>query len=145
MASTFRPGTEALPALAAAPARPGINALTLKRSIIVSPQQMADVVRLRNALYPAEKDGNPPNELTLFGNKFVVGKSFGFAYAMDPIDLAGILRGIRQGKQHSDLLITSIHSHAKWLGMTSQRRTTVSPSETPSDYSGHLAGAVHCF
>jgi len=111
MASTFRPGTEALPALAAAPGRPGINALTLKKSTIVSPQQMADVVRLRNALYPSEKDDKIPNELTLLGTKFVVGKMFAFQYAMDPVDLAEILKAVRQGKQHSDFLITSIHSH----------------------------------
>jgi poly-gamma-glutamate synthesis protein (capsule biosynthesis protein) len=111
MASTFRPGTEALPAIAAAPARPGVNALTLKKSVSVSPEQMADVVRLRNALYPAEKDSKLPDELTLLSNKFVLGKSFGFQYAMDPIDLSGILRGVRQGKQHADFLIASIHSH----------------------------------
>ena len=111
MASTFRPGSEALPAMAAAPARPGINALTVKKAITVSPQQMLEVVRLRNSLYPAEKDSKTPEELTLFGNKFVLGKSFGFEYAMDPVDLAGILWGVRQGKQHADFLITSIHSH----------------------------------
>jgi poly-gamma-glutamate synthesis protein (capsule biosynthesis protein) len=111
MASTFRPGTEALPAIGAAPARPGINALTVKKSVTVSPEQMADVVRLRNALYPAEKNSKVPEELSLLSNKFVLGKSFGFQYAMDPIDLSGILRGVRQGKQHSDFLIVSIHSH----------------------------------
>ena len=111
MASTFRPGTEALPAMGAAPARPGINALTLKKSVTVSPEQMAEVVRLRNALYPAEKDNKIPEELSLLSNKFVAGKNFGFQYAMDAADLSGILRGVRQGKQHSDFLITSIHSH----------------------------------
>ena len=80
MASTFRPGTEALPAMAAAPARPGINALTLKKSVVVSPEQMAEVVRLRNALYPGEKLKNNklPDELSMLSNKFVLGKSFGF-------------------------------------------------------------------
>jgi poly-gamma-glutamate synthesis protein (capsule biosynthesis protein) len=111
MASTFRPGTEALPAMAAAPSRPGINALTVKRSITITPEQMAQVLRVRNSLYPSEKDGKSPEQLTLFGNKFVQGKSFGYAYAMDPVDLGGILWSIRQGKQHSDFLITSIHSH----------------------------------
>jgi poly-gamma-glutamate capsule biosynthesis protein CapA/YwtB (metallophosphatase superfamily) len=110
MATTFRPGTEALPAKAAAPARPGVNALALKKSVIVSPEQMAAVVRLRNALYPAEKDNTVP-DITLFGTKFVLGTTFGFRYAMDPTDLTGILRGVRQGKEHSDFLITSIHSH----------------------------------
>jgi poly-gamma-glutamate capsule biosynthesis protein CapA/YwtB (metallophosphatase superfamily) len=111
MASTFRPGTEALPEMGAAPARPGINALALKKSVVVSPQQMAEVVRLRNVLYPAEKDNELPEELSLLSNKFVLGKGFGFQYAMDPTDLSGILRGVRQGKQHSDFLIVSIHSH----------------------------------
>jgi poly-gamma-glutamate capsule biosynthesis protein CapA/YwtB (metallophosphatase superfamily) len=111
MASTFRPGSEALPAKDAAPSRPGINALNVKKSITVSAAQMAEVVRLRNALYPAEKDSKLPDELSLFDNRFVLGQSFGFQYEMDPTDLSGILRGVRQGKQHADFLIVSIHSH----------------------------------
>ena len=108
MASTFRPGTEALPSMAAAPARPGINALTLKKSVVVSPEQMAEVVRLRNALYPKGERQQAASELSLLSNKFVLGKSFGFRYAMDAIDLSGILRGVRQGKQHCGL---SDHQH----------------------------------
>jgi poly-gamma-glutamate capsule biosynthesis protein CapA/YwtB (metallophosphatase superfamily) len=111
MASTFRPGTEALPQIGAAPARPGVNALTVKKSVVVTPEQMREVVRLREALYPAEIDADVPHELFLLGNNFVAGDRFGFRYAMDPMDLAGILRGVRQGKQHSDFLITSVHSH----------------------------------
>ncbi len=110
MASTFRPGSEALPTMAAAPARPGVNALNLKKSVSVSPEQMAEVMRLRNALYPAETDSKL-TDVTLLGSKFVLGKSFGFQYAMDPTDLSGILRGVRQGKQHADFLIAAIHSH----------------------------------
>jgi poly-gamma-glutamate synthesis protein (capsule biosynthesis protein) len=85
----------------------------LKKSVVVSPGQMAEVVRLRSALYSAEKqkDSKLPDELTMLSNKFVLGKTFGFRYAMDATDLSGILRGVRQGKQHADFLITSIHSH----------------------------------
>jgi hypothetical protein len=139
MASTFRPGTEALPAMAAAPARPGINALTLKKSVIVSPEQMTEVVRLRNALYPTEraKDSKPPDELSLLSNKFVLGKSFGFRYAMDATDLSGILRGVRQGKQHSDFLITSIHSHDPAGSAEAEAKNDF--ADTPAEFLQDLA------
>ncbi len=35
----------------------------------------------------------------------------GYRYEMDPGDLAEILKSIRQGKEHSDFLIATIHSH----------------------------------
>lgn len=111
MASTFTPDTDALAAREAAPARPGINALNLKRTVVVSREQMNEVVRLQHMLYPAEKDSGPPDEVSLLGNKFVAGKNFGYEYAMDATELSGILRGVRQGKQHADFLIVSIHSH----------------------------------
>ncbi len=139
MASTFRPGTEALPGMAAAPARPGINALTLKKSVLVSSAQMAEVVRLRNALYPAEteKDNKLPEELTLLGTKFVLGKSFGFRYAMDATDLSGILRGVRQGKQHADFLIVSIHSHEPAGSRTAEAKNDF--EDTPAEFLQDLA------
>jgi poly-gamma-glutamate capsule biosynthesis protein CapA/YwtB (metallophosphatase superfamily) len=142
MASTFRPGTEALPARAAAPARPGINALTLKKSTVVSPEQMAEAVRLRNVLYPAEKvkDGELPDELALLSDKFVLGKSLGFRYAMDATDLSGILRGVRQGKQHSDFLIVSIHSHEPAGSAEAEAKNDF--GDTPADFLQDLAHAT---
>jgi len=139
MASTFRPGTEALPSMAAAPARPGINALTLKKSVVVSPEQMAEVVRLRNALYPGEKlkDNKLPDELSMLSNKFVLGKSFSFRYAMDAIDLSGILRGMRQGKQHADFLITSIHSHEPAGSTAAEAKNDF--ADTPAEFLQDLA------
>ena len=53
------------------------------------------------------------------------------AYEMNPIDLAEILRGIRLGKQHSDLLIATIHSHDTGLGC-----------EEPGDFLPALAHAA---
>jgi hypothetical protein len=35
---------------------------------------------------------------------------------MNPTDLEEILRAVRLGKQHSDLLIASIHAHETGLG-----------------------------
>jgi poly-gamma-glutamate capsule biosynthesis protein CapA/YwtB (metallophosphatase superfamily) len=137
MASTFRPGSEALPAKDAAPARPGINALAVKKSTTVSPEQMAEVVRLRKALYPDEKDSQLPEELSLLSNKFVLGKSFGFRYAMDETDLSGILRGVRQGKQHADFLIVSIHSHEPAGSAEPEAKNDF--ADTPADFMQDLA------
>lgn len=137
MASTFHPGSEALPAKDAAPARPGINALAVKKSIIVSPEQMAEVVRLRNALYPGERDSKLPQEVSLLGNEFVLGKSFGFRYEMDPTDLSGILRGVRQGKQHGDFQIVSIHSHEPAASAAAEARNDF--EDTPADFLQDLA------
>jgi poly-gamma-glutamate capsule biosynthesis protein CapA/YwtB (metallophosphatase superfamily) len=139
MASTFRPGTEALPAMAAAPARPGINALTLKKSVIVSPDQMTEVVRLRNALYPGEKqkDSKLPDELSMLSNKFVLGKGFSFRYAMDQTDLSGILHGVRQGKQHADFLITTIHSHEPAASTQAEAKNDF--ADTPAEFLQDLA------
>jgi poly-gamma-glutamate capsule biosynthesis protein CapA/YwtB (metallophosphatase superfamily) len=137
MASTFRPGSEALPERAAAPARPGINALTLKKTVTVTPEEMAEVVRLRDLLYPAEKNSKPSEELSVLSNKFVLGKNFGFQYAMDPIDLSGILRGVRQGKQHSDFLITTIHSHEPAGSNEAEAKTDF--QDLPADFLQDLA------
>ncbi len=137
MASTFRPGSEAQPAKDAAPARPGINALNLKKSITVSPDQMAEVVRLRNALYPAEKSSQLPDQLSLLNNKFLLGKSFGFQYEMDPTDLSGILRAVRQGKQHADFLIVSIHSHEPAASAEAEAKNDF--QDTPADFVQDLA------
>jgi poly-gamma-glutamate synthesis protein (capsule biosynthesis protein) len=48
----------------------------------------------------------------LFGVSYRVGDRVGFAYDMNSIDLNENLHGIRQGKQHSDFLIASLHAHA---------------------------------
>jgi Bacterial capsule synthesis protein PGA_cap len=51
-------------------------------------------------------------------------------YEIDPGDLAEVRQAIRQGKQHSDLLIATIHSHETGLGC-----------EEPGDFLPALARA----
>ncbi len=60
--------------------------------------------------------GKVPEEITLFDTTFRIGERPGYHYAMDPIDLAENLRSIRQGKQHSDFLVATIHAHETGLG-----------------------------
>jgi poly-gamma-glutamate synthesis protein (capsule biosynthesis protein) len=120
-ASTFLPTSEALPPRTAAPGRPGVSALKLHRKWVV-PQEVFDALSTlpRSAAYgsgAATKagegpgEGKTPSELELFYTRIVPGQKPGTAYDIDPGDAAEILRCIRLGKQHSDLLIAALHSH----------------------------------
>jgi poly-gamma-glutamate synthesis protein (capsule biosynthesis protein) len=145
MASTFRPTTDSLPSHGGAPGRPGINALTLKKTTIVPASAMAELVQLVHTLYPNYKeplDANPPKntektpiadppKLSLFGNEFELGDTFRYQYDMDPIDLSEILKNIRQGKQHSDFLIATIHSHEPATSTAPKPATDFSDSPAP--------------
>lgn len=130
MASTFPAWAEALPASGAAPGRPGISVLKVKRITVLPPQAMAQLAGIADSLYPdesgnaakkstsstnstsaASKKTAVPEKLSIFGTDFETGKALGYRFEVDPEDLADILRAIRQGKEHSDFLIATIHSH----------------------------------
>jgi poly-gamma-glutamate synthesis protein (capsule biosynthesis protein) len=128
MVSTYRATTAALPTAGAAPGRPGVNALGVKRTTIFPSEVMTALARVDgmfNPKPPSEKTephsdrkapvpGTPPTKLTLFENEFELGDSPAYRYKIDPVDLAEVLRSIRQGKEHSDFLIAAIHSHECW-------------------------------
>jgi poly-gamma-glutamate capsule biosynthesis protein CapA/YwtB (metallophosphatase superfamily) len=148
MASTYRPGSDALPAQNAAPARPGINALSVKRTIVLPADAMKQLLALEHALYPnfhetlkpEDSVNGVPKKLSLFGAKFELGESFTYRYEMDKQDLENSLRAIRQGKQNSDFLIATIHSH--------EPATSVAPDppndfeDTPAPFLRELAEAA---
>ena len=110
MAATFRPTSEALPAHGGAPARPGLNGLALKKTVIVRPDALRDMANLSKKLYPGPASASD-TKLTFLGTKFEAGPEPGIRYEMDTQDLADILKAVRQGKQHSDFLLVTIHSH----------------------------------
>ena len=128
MASTFPEFAEALEPRGGAPGRPGLNALKTKRLTIVPPETMRDLARLAGTLGPAKDCPAPdpratsvrpdqaPAELDLFGEHFRLGERAAYHYEIDPIDLQENLKAIRLGKQHSDLLVATIHSHEEALG-----------------------------
>jgi hypothetical protein len=67
---------------------------------------------------PAKHEGLEPaadEDTGMFGQRFRPGERPGYSYAMDPQDEAEILGAIRLGKQHSDLLVATIHAHEKGL------------------------------
>jgi poly-gamma-glutamate capsule biosynthesis protein CapA/YwtB (metallophosphatase superfamily) len=130
MASSFRPTTDALPPQGTSPGRPGINALNVKRLTVVTSEMMSSLSKIYQQVYPDKKASN--DKLSLFDNEFEVGKSFGYRHEMDQQDLAAILKSIRSGKQHSDFLIATIHSH---------ETLNASTPEQPADFLKDLARA----
>ncbi len=110
IASTFRPTTDALPRDGAAPGRPGLSALHVDRTVVVPDAAMRALAKAECALY-ARHCGSAPDTLELFDVKYRRGKDFAYDYAMDPEDLAEILKNIRSARQNSDFVIVSIHAH----------------------------------
>lgn len=129
MASSFRPTTDALPAQGTSPGRPGINGLNVKRITVVTPEMMSSFSKIYQQVYPHKKKTST-EKLSLFENEFEVGKSFGYRYEIDQQNLAAILKSIRSGKQHSDFLIATIHSH---------ETLNASSPEQPADFLKDLA------
>jgi poly-gamma-glutamate capsule biosynthesis protein CapA/YwtB (metallophosphatase superfamily) len=129
MASSFRPTTDALPPQGASPGRPGINALNVNRITVVTAEMMLSLSKIYQQVYP-DKKKTSAEKLSLFDNEFEVGKSFGYRHEMDQQDLAAILKSIRSGKQHSDFLIATIHSH---------ETLNASEPEQPADFLKALA------
>ncbi len=131
MASSFRPTTDALSSYGASPGRPGLNALKLKKIVVATPDMLTALNKIHQTIHPKAQTNKKEN-LRLFGNEFEVGESFGYRYEMNPNDLAAILKNIRSGKQHSDFLIATIHSH---------ETTDDNSPEQPADFLKDLAKA----
>ena len=134
MASSFHPFSTSMPSLGEAPGRPGINALRTKEWALVTPEMLKNLRKVRDAQPKGsieELGGNKPekpNELELLGVSYRSSDSTGFSYDMNPVDVSEILASIRLGKQNSDFMIATIHTHepGNW-------------SETPPDFLVTLA------
>ena len=145
MASTFREYSDAMAPHGRAPGRPGLNALRTTRTTVVTPEMWRALRGADEALRKAgegcevsareaeraTRKAAPSDEAVFFDTRFRLGDRPGYTYTMNPLDLAEILQSIRQGKQHSDLLLATIHAHEKGLGC-----------EAPGDFLRTLAHAA---
>ncbi|RWI83867.1 CapA family protein [Mesorhizobium sp.] len=110
-ASTFKPMARAGDPAGEAPGRPGLNALRLTQSIVVSPEMLENVRLISSVLptdIPVPKD---PNKVALAGTAYKVGDKVGYNFEPDARDIADILRNVRRGKQFSDFCIVTNHGH----------------------------------
>ena len=146
--SSFRSMAPAMPPFRQAPGRPGLNTIKTKHYTIVTAEAMRALCRARDAMAAqhedlkagAEKTVEPttrelryelPKTFTFAGARCLLGEHPGHTYTMDPIDLRENIRSIRQGKQHSDFLIVSLHSHQSGMD-----------PNTPADFQQRLAHAA---
>ncbi|ESZ68713.1 CapA family protein [Mesorhizobium sp. L103C105A0] len=127
-AATFTPMSRACDPAGEAPGRPGLATLRLAKSVVVRPEMLESLKRIRNSLpdsIPGHEDEDP---VLLAGATFKTGEKVGYNFKPDPRDLSGILRNVRQGKQCADFLIVTNHGHepGEW-------------SQEPPDYEQSLA------
>ncbi len=123
MTSTPTPISPALDPLGRSPGRPGLSALRVTPTAIVSPEMMLSLRKIHDAQPAAKLESeatvkrvlglpDKPDEISLLGTSYRVGdKPVRLAYEMNDLDFREILKSIRQGKQNSDFLIASIHAH----------------------------------
>ena len=117
MASSFGDSGRARPARGEIPSRPGLSALRTRRFFVV-PADLMNAARALRLAYPSGRSLYPPlgekaEEIQVLGEWFRLGETTQpyFSYEMNVDDLGEILRSIRIGKQNSDFLMASIHSH----------------------------------
>ncbi|RVD38893.1 CapA family protein [Mesorhizobium sp. M4A.F.Ca.ET.020.02.1.1] len=126
-AATFTPMSRAGDPAGEAPGRPGLAALRLANSIVVKPEMLACLKRIRNEL-PDPLYGEEEDQVVLAGTTFKTGDIVGYSFEPNPQDVDDILRNVRGGKQYADFLIVSNHGHepGEW-------------SQEPPDYEQSLA------
>jgi poly-gamma-glutamate synthesis protein (capsule biosynthesis protein) len=100
--------------------RPGLNPLNLTQSIAVTPAELAAMKEIRDSVYshrteysnPVGPPADASSELEMFGTRYVIGEKPGsLSYTMNSGDLSANLRSIKNGKEFSDFMIATIHSH----------------------------------
>ncbi|MBP1313274.1 CapA family protein [Herbaspirillum sp. 1130] len=121
LASRFEANARAIDPLGQIPGRPGLNALRTTRHVLVSPQRLAMLAAIRDALPKGmmrksvlaadARNGT----VTLFDIKYraseEVGEGVDFTFTMDERDRKEIIHHLRQGKQSADFAIASMHTH----------------------------------
>lgn len=120
-ASRFEAMSRAVDPLGQIPGRPGVNALRTTRYVLVPPEQLAQLARIRDAQPKGSvrasimKSDEKTGTVTLFGTKYRAnphpGDTIAFHFSMHEGDRQDILRNIRQGKQTADFSIVSMHTH----------------------------------
>ena len=134
------------------PARPGLNALRIARTV-TTPKVVVDGLRdAYRKIYPGSPDPGD-GDLTLFDTTFVEGGTTSVRYAANHADVAEILRNVRLGAQHSDLLVVSLHVHEEGPGAAQPPSFLVDLSHAAIDagagavfgHGAHVLGPVEIY
>jgi poly-gamma-glutamate synthesis protein (capsule biosynthesis protein) len=110
----------ALDAFGEVPARPGVHAVPVRTTVVITPEVMRALVAIREA-HPEgdvawlaqhiDPAGEPPAVLELYGRRFELGDGVRVRHEIDDDAAASCLRSIRLAAQHADVVVAAAHSH----------------------------------
>jgi len=115
LSTTFPPLFRAADPVREAPGRPGVCAVRVNHYVTVLPEMMDTLHKIRNALsFRPPVDDN--SDTVVLAANFAstvckVGDKIESCYYQNQKDVENILWNVRRGKQFSDFLIVSVHSH----------------------------------
>jgi poly-gamma-glutamate capsule biosynthesis protein CapA/YwtB (metallophosphatase superfamily) len=121
-ASTFPPDSPAGPSRPDAPGRPGLNPLRYEARYVVSPEQFAELQKIREDMklqLGSEKAGAEPTlkfpvaPYGLYNGTvtFQQGDKPGVITKPDPKDMAALTHAVRDARQFADYVVASVHAH----------------------------------
>ncbi|WP_354232089.1 CapA family protein [Bradyrhizobium sp. F1.4.3] len=110
-ASTFTPMSRACDPAGEAPGRPGLNSLRLARTILVPPEVLENLRKVRNSLPGYRGRHEEAKRIVLAGMTYETADKASYKYEANSKDVAGICRNVRQGKQFADFCLVTNHGH----------------------------------
>jgi poly-gamma-glutamate synthesis protein (capsule biosynthesis protein) len=112
-ATTYAPLARAEAPAAEAPGRPGLNGLRLTQRALVTREMLDNLRKVRDWLRgpTPSRTADNPDEVVIGTTRYKVGDRPGYSFQPNQRDVKDILRNVRQGKQFSDFLIITAHSH----------------------------------
>jgi poly-gamma-glutamate synthesis protein (capsule biosynthesis protein) len=93
------------------PGRPGVNGLRVQRVVEAPAGDVELIRRVAGAIDPDGQLAADGDDLRLDDTRFEEGPALAVRYEADPHDLERILRAVRLGAQHADLLVVTVHAH----------------------------------
>lgn len=119
LTSRFPPLSRAMDPVGASRGRPGVDALRSTSYTVVNQQDFDELAQIRKDIFAGLPKGaqidlptrQTSTELDFFGLHYRLGDKVEITYRMNPEDLNGIRKAIRQGKEDSDFLIVALHTH----------------------------------
>jgi poly-gamma-glutamate synthesis protein (capsule biosynthesis protein) len=136
--------------------RPGINPFGFTTSYTVDRSAMDELKRIAKSLgfekamerdrkhFYSDKDlggGAGPEEISLFGHRFVAGNGFAVNATPNPDDWNGNLQWIREARRQADWVIVSFHSH-EFGGSSVLSAETRADLEEPAEFARDFARAA---
>ena len=117
-AAAFRPTSDAVPAKGAAPGRPGVSGLEVDPVRLVPPDQLKQLqqVACKYEYYLQAHDCTPTSiaaSVTTLGSTFestTPSHYYTTDYRLNRVQAQELLRFVREGREHADFLVVSLHA-----------------------------------